>query len=35
MMPILLYDRVHRYLVMALVSGGLAMMGAAWVWDAL
>jgi len=34
-MPVDLYDRFHRYLVVALVIGGGAMMGAAWLWDAL
>ena len=27
------YDRFHRYLVIGFVCGGLAMMGAAWIWD--
>ncbi len=34
-MPIPIYDRLHRYIVVALVCGGFAMMGAAWLWDAL
>jgi hypothetical protein len=34
-MPILHYDRFHGYLVVALVIGGGAMMGAAWLLDAL
>jgi hypothetical protein len=34
-MPNDLYDRFHRYLIIALVSGGAAMMAAAWIWDAV
>jgi hypothetical protein len=34
-MPVYLYDRFHRYLVIALVCGGTAMMGAAWILDAM
>jgi hypothetical protein len=34
-MPICLNDRFHRYIVIALLCGGLSMMGAAWLWDAL
>jgi hypothetical protein len=30
-----MYDRFHAYVVIALLCGGLAMMGAAWLWDAL
>ena len=33
-MPMLSYDRFHRYIVVALMIGGGAMMGAAWIWDA-
>jgi hypothetical protein len=34
-MPIPLYDRFHRYVVVALISGGAAMMTAAWLWDGM
>jgi hypothetical protein len=34
-MPILQYDRFRSYIVVALVIGGGAMMGAAWLLDAL
>lgn len=34
-MPIPIYDRLHRYIVVALVCGGIAMMGAALLWDSL
>lgn len=34
-MPADLYDRFHRYIVIALVSGGTTMMAAAWIWDGL
>jgi hypothetical protein len=34
-MPLHLYDRIHSYLVTALVCGGLAMMAAAWILDPL
>jgi hypothetical protein len=34
-MPISIYDRLHAYIVVALMIGGGAMMGAAWMWDAL
>ena len=34
-MPMLSYDRLHRYVVIALISGGTAMMTAAWLWDGL
>jgi hypothetical protein len=34
-MPIPLDDRLHRYIVAALLCGGMAMMGAAWLWRGL
>ncbi|CAM3231252.1 hypothetical protein MEME101129_24850 [Methylobacterium mesophilicum] len=34
-MPADLSDRFHRYLVIVLLCGGGAMMGAAWIWDTL
>jgi hypothetical protein len=34
-MPIALYDRFHRYIVISLLSGGGAMMSAAWILDAM
>lgn len=34
-MPTPIYDRLHCYIVVALVCGGVAMMGAAWLWDSL
>lgn len=34
-MPSNLYDRPHRYIVVALVCGSVAMMTAAWLWDIL
>ena len=30
-----IYDRFHAYVVLALLCGGLAMMGVAWIVDAL
>ena len=34
-MPIPFDDRLHRYIVVALVCGGFAMMAAAWLWEGL
>jgi hypothetical protein len=34
-MTIDLYDRFHRYIVIALISGGTAMLAVAWLWDGL